>query len=176
MAQQIINNLEQLSEVRRKINENFSELYQNGSGGSGGTGDGAKWFNGEGAPSSGLGDNGDYYLDSLTGDVYNKQSGSWSVIMNIKGEKGEQGPQGEQGEQGPAGPAGEKGEQGLQGPKGDTGEQGPIGPQGEKGDTGEQGPIGPQGEPGTDGTDGKDGSMWYNGEGAPSDLEGVNGD
>lgn len=182
MAQQIINNLEQLSEVRRKINENFSELYQNGSGGSGGTGDGAKWFNGNGAPSSGLGDNGDYYLDSLTGDVYSKQSGSWSVIMNIKGEKGdkgdtgEKGEQGEQGEQGPAGPAGEKGETGEQGPKGDTGEQGPIGPQGEKGDTGEQGPAGPQGETGQDGTDGKDGSMWYNGEGAPSELEGVNND
>ena len=182
MAQQIINNMEQLSEVRRKINENFSELYQNGSGGSGGTGDGAKWFNGNGAPSSGLGDNGDYYLDSLTGDVYSKQSGSWSVIMNIKGEKGdkgdtgEKGEQGEQGEQGPAGPAGEKGDAGEQGPKGDTGEQGPIGPQGEKGETGEQGPAGPQGEPGQDGTNGKDGSMWYNGEGAPSELEGVNGD
>lgn len=54
---------------------------------------GTTWYEGDGAPSSGLGTDGDYYLDvtttgSGTGDVYRKSSGAWAVIGNIKGPAG----------------------------------------------------------------------------------------
>jgi hypothetical protein len=66
---------------------------------------GAIWYDGSGAPSSGLGVDGDYYLNSDTGDpgigdVYNKISGSWVLVSNIKGVDGSNGPQGPQGDPG----------------------------------------------------------------------------
>lgn len=45
--------------------------------------DGSTWYNGNGAPGSDLGLDGDYYLDTGSGNIYNKKEGSWSVIMNI---------------------------------------------------------------------------------------------
>jgi hypothetical protein len=89
--------------------------------------DGSVWWNGPGAPDSSLGVDGDFYLDLNNGDVYNRISGSWTLVANI------QGPDGPQGEQGPAGP------------------QGDTGPQGPQGDTGPQGPQGDTGLPGADG-------------------------
>jgi hypothetical protein len=50
--------------------------------------DGATWYNGSGAPSAGLGANGDYYLNNDTDDVYFKASGSWSIVANLKGDTG----------------------------------------------------------------------------------------
>lgn len=50
--------------------------------------DGATWYNGTGAPSSGLGVDGDYYLDNANGDVYFKASGSYSVVTNLTGPPG----------------------------------------------------------------------------------------
>jgi hypothetical protein len=38
---------------------------------------GSKWYPGNGVPSSGLGSDGDLYLDNLTGDVYHKVGGVW---------------------------------------------------------------------------------------------------
>ena len=74
---------------------------------------GAEWLSGSGAPSGGTGDDGDFYLDTATGDVYKKVSGSWGAkLMTISGA---------QGVQGPAGP---------QGPTGATGATGPAGPAG----------------------------------------------
>lgn len=58
--------------------------------------DGAVWWNGTGAPSSSLGADGDFYLDLGDGDVYNKVSGSWTWVINIKGPQGDVGPQGGQ--------------------------------------------------------------------------------
>lgn len=59
---------------------------------------GSSWLNGNGVPSSGLGNDGDYYLDDLTGDVYTKVSGSWgSAIANIKGPAGANGLDGQDG-------------------------------------------------------------------------------
>lgn len=40
-------------------------------------GGGAHWYSGYGIPSSSLGVNGDFYLDFNTGNVYEKESGSW---------------------------------------------------------------------------------------------------
>lgn len=49
---------------------------------------GTVWRDGNGAPSSGTGINGDYYLNNLTGDVYLKSSGTYSIITNIMGPSG----------------------------------------------------------------------------------------
>ncbi len=59
----------------------------NGSNGTNGT-NGSVWRDGSGAPSSGLGANGDYYLDDVTGDVYLKAAGSYSIVTNIAGSGG----------------------------------------------------------------------------------------
>jgi hypothetical protein len=53
---------------------------------------GATWYSGSGAPSSGLGANGDFYLRTDTYDVYTKSGGSWSISVNIKGATGATGP------------------------------------------------------------------------------------
>ena len=55
---------------------------------------GAKWHEGSGAPSSGTGSNGDYYLNTSNGDVYTKSNGSWTSAGNIKGTTGDAGADG----------------------------------------------------------------------------------
>lgn len=50
--------------------------------------DGSTWYEGTGVPSSGLGANGDFYLNDANGDVYNKSGGAWSLVANIKGADG----------------------------------------------------------------------------------------
>ena len=59
--------------------------------------------------------NGDYYINTTTGDLYKKTNNTWTNISNIKGPEGAQGPQGPQGIQGKQGP------QGLVGPQGTPG-------------------------------------------------------
>lgn len=49
---------------------------------------GSTWYNGAGAPAAGTGVNGDYYLNTTTGDVSKKISGTWTVQGNIKGPAG----------------------------------------------------------------------------------------
>lgn len=58
--------------------------YYNGSWQSLGS-SGTSWFSGSGAPSSGIGSNGSYYLDTATGNIYMKSSGSWSLIYSLAG-------------------------------------------------------------------------------------------
>ena len=97
-------------------------------------GDGTLWFVGVGTPSF-IGSNGDFYLDSSTGNIWENQGGVWQdTTYSLKG------PQGERG---------------IQGPKGDTGTQGATGP------AGSIGPAGPKGDTGATGPQGKDGSQWY---------------
>ncbi|MGB7568290.1 MAG: FISUMP domain-containing protein [Chitinivibrionales bacterium] len=91
-----------------------------------------KWFYGSIAPLGSIGKDGDFYLNAASGDVSSKNSGAWSMVMNI------------------IGPQGSQGLQGSQGPKGDTGVQGPqglAGPQGPKGDKGD-GVMPPGNQPG----------------------------
>lgn len=64
--------------------------------------DGATWTSGSGVPSNGSGQDGDFYFRTTTSDVYEKASGSWSIIANIKGAAGNDGATGASG---PAGPA-----------------------------------------------------------------------
>lgn len=72
----------------------------------------------EGAPAASVGLDGDWGLDTATGDVYQKAAGAWSKAGNFKGEKGD---------------PGEQGAQGLKGDTGDTGAQGPAGQDGADG-------------------------------------------
>jgi len=114
--------------------------------GSGGGGSGSIWYEGAGVPSSGLGADGDFYLNTANGDVYQKAAGSWgAAVGNIAGPQGPQGPTGPTGPTGPQGNDGPQGPQGATGPQGNDGPQGPAGPQG---NDGPQGPQGPQGDPG----------------------------
>ncbi len=66
-----------------------------------------QWKYGVGFPAVSLGTIGDYYLDTATGNVYNKNSGtSWILISNIMGPQGPQGANGTTGLTGPAGATG----------------------------------------------------------------------
>ena len=66
-----------------------------GAAGTNGT-NGEKWFTGSGAPAGGLSGSavGDWYLDSASGDFYEKTgSSAWTVRGNLKGATGPAGPQ-----------------------------------------------------------------------------------
>lgn len=56
--------------------------------------------NGAGVPSNGLGVNGDYYINTLTWDLYFKAGGTYSVILNIRGATGATGATGPAGTNG----------------------------------------------------------------------------
>lgn len=66
--------------------------------------DGSVWYTGAGIPATAVGVDGDLYLNTNTGDVYQKASGAWSAVDNITG------PEGDRGLMGPQGPAGTGGE------------------------------------------------------------------
>lgn len=78
---------------------------------------GSLWASNNGAPTiSQSNQNGDQFLNTATGNVYEYQNGVWNITGNIKG------PQGIQGIQGPKGDIGERGLQGIQGPQGEPGQ------------------------------------------------------
>jgi len=119
---------------------------------------GATWHNGSGSPSGEVGTDGDYYLDTDSDDIYQKSSGSWSQIGNIRGQQGEQGDAGADGatwHSGSGSPGGELGNDGDRYLDTDSGDvylksEGSWNQTGNiKGPQGEQGP---QGEPGQDAT------------------------
>jgi hypothetical protein len=62
--------------------------------------DGSTWRHGAGAPNNALGIDGDYYLDTNSGDVYSKSAGAYSLAGNIKGPTGAEGPEGPPGADG----------------------------------------------------------------------------
>jgi len=64
---------------------------------------GSVWREGSGVPSNGLGVNGDFYLDDLTGDVYQKAAGVYSIVANITGPTGDTGSTGAPGADGAPG-------------------------------------------------------------------------
>ncbi|OQB78592.1 MAG: Collagen triple helix repeat (20 copies) [Planctomycetes bacterium ADurb.Bin126] len=132
--------------------------------------DGRTVLNGIGAPSSEVGAEGDFYLDTQTTELYGpKTDGVWGEAVGLVGPQGEPGPAGPAGEQGPPGeqgPAGPQGEQGLPGPQGESGPTGPQGPQGE---------AGPQGAPGADGAQGPQGEAGPQGPAGPAGADGAPG-
>jgi hypothetical protein len=168
-----------------------------GTNGTNGT-DGKTVRNGSGVPSGGLGVDGDFYIDTVAGNLYGpKTGGAWgSATSIVQGATGAQGPQGIQGIQGttgatgPQGPAGATGAQGIQGPAGAQGIQGPkgddgaagaagsagaTGPQGPKGDDGAAGATGPQGAQGIQGVQGPTGATGSQGPAGSNGTNGTNG-
>lgn len=119
-----------------------------------GPADGATWRSGSGAPADTLGKDEDYYLDEGTGDVYQRQGGSYVQVANLTGPQGPQGPQGVQGETGDA-PAHEwqGSELRFRNPDDSWGNLVDL--------------IGPQGP---------EGSRWHRGSGAPADTLGEDND
>ena len=82
---------------------------------------GENWFSGAADPPVATGEVGDWWLNSTSGDFFEKTGTSvWTKQGNLKGPQGPQGPQGIQGVQGPQGPAGAAGATGPQGPAGPT--------------------------------------------------------
>lgn len=117
-------------------------------------------LSGEGPPENSMGENGEAYMDVITGDIYDKSGGAWHLQGCWRGPQGEPGVEGEVGPSGPTGLKGDTGSAGAtgpQGPKGDAGPQGPTGPTGAKGDKGDTGSPGPQGSPGATGSIGATG-------------------
>lgn len=144
---------------------------------------GATWLFGSMAPTS-EGKDGDFYLDTVAYDVYNKEIGVWNKKGNIKGATGEKGETGANGTDGQDGAPGVSAGFGTPTATVDnnigvpsvavtaTGEdtakifnfdfknlKGEKGDKGDKGDTGATGQDGAPGTDGTDGTDGKDGFL-----------------
>ena len=85
---------------------------------------GSQIYSGNGLPTI-TGKEGDIYINTATGILYQYEGIEWKEKFSIKG---------------PIGPRGLQGPQGIQGPKGDKGETGAVGPQGIKGDKGDYGP------------------------------------
>ncbi len=61
---------------------------------------GSVWYNGSGVPASNVGINGDYYLDNVSGNYYQKVSGAWVLKGNLDGPQGIQGLTGQNGQSG----------------------------------------------------------------------------
>jgi hypothetical protein len=55
---------------------------------------GTRWYTGQGVPGAGLGVEFDFYLDTDTGDVYEKDASAWNLVDNIQGQPGPKGDPG----------------------------------------------------------------------------------
>jgi hypothetical protein len=85
---------------------------------------GSQIYSGNGLPTI-TGQEGDVYINTATGILYQYEGAEWKEKFSIKG---------------PMGPRGLQGHQGIQGERGATGLPGPIGPQGAQGPKGDYGP------------------------------------
>jgi Collagen triple helix repeat (20 copies) len=138
--------------------------------------------NGKGAPTSALGIDGDFYIDTLKFNLYGpKANGRWPTPVSLRGPAGVNGANGKAGTNGVSGKNGASGGKGsttsVAGPKGVqglTGAQGPIGltgPQGVQGATGAAGPSGIKGDTGATGAAGTTGATGPAGPmGAPGSM------
>ncbi|GAA5522382.1 hypothetical protein LQ318_11595 [Aliifodinibius salicampi] len=147
--------------------------------------DGSEMYSDKGAPDENIGDIGDYYLNSNTGELYGpKDSDGWGnpaiVLMGEDGRDGADGQDGNDGSQihsGTGAPSTDMGVIGdfyfdkntgdFYGPKAENGWGNPTNLMGEDGHDGADG---------QDGEDGKDGSVIHAGNGAPSADVGATGD
>lgn len=138
----------------------------NGTNGAAGA-DGRTVLSGVGAPSAGLGVDGDFYLRSNSLLYGPKTAGAWPAPVSLIGPVGANGATGATG---PTGPTGPMGATGPQGPTGSTGATGATGPGGSAGATGSTGATGAAGATGTAG------KTVLSGTGLPSAGTGQNGD
>lgn len=142
------------------------------------------WRSGNGAPTNALGEENDFYLDVIAGNLYRKISGVYTISFNLKGAKGDKGDKGDPGNTGPQGAKGDKGDKGdagaqgipgAAGVKGDKGDPGNTGPQGTKGDKGDKGDAGTQGIPGAAGVKGDKGDVGAKGDKGDTGAQGPAG-
>ena len=152
-------------------------------------------LNGLGAPNATDGIDGDFYLDTLSLNLYGpKKKGKWPLPKSLVGPVGPQGPVGKQGSEGKVGDkgatsssAGSQGTQGIQGPQGTPGTTGAAGSPGPSGGAGvagaagsvgaagSAGPQGPAGSAGTQGVAGTAGSAGARGPIGETGLTGADG-
>ena len=147
------------------------------------------FLNGLGAPNATDGIDGDFYLDTLSSNLYGpKKKGKWPLPKSLVGPVGPQGPIGKQGSEGKVGDkgtttssAGSQGVQGIQGPQGTQGTPGTpgaagsSGPSGGAGVAGSAGPQGPAGSTGAQGVAGTAGSAGARGPIGETGLTGADG-
>lgn len=109
--------------------QKFVSLVQNGAipvmlmGGESGGNSGMRFLSGEGVPSESDGLQGDLYLDTKTGILYDKKA-TWNELMSLKGPKGDTGAKGADGTNGVDGKDGAKGVAGTNGKDGASGKDG----------------------------------------------------
>ena len=123
------------------------------------------FLNGLGAPNATDGIDGDFYLDTLSSNLYGpKKKGKWPLPKSLVGPVGPQGPIGKQGSDGKVGDkgatsssAGSQGTQGIQGPQGIQGAPGTQGSAGTPGPSGGAGVAGAAGSVGAAGSTGPQG-------------------
>ena len=135
------------------------------------------------APVATDGQDGFYFIDAATGDLYGpKANGAWpgspfSLVgpAGATGADGATGPAGSVGPAGPAGPAGSTGPTGQTGPAGAIGPAGPAGVAGPAGSAGSVGPAGPAGPAGSTGPAGQTGPAGAIGPAGPSGSTGPAG-
>lgn len=117
-------------------------------------------LNGKGAPSSTLGIDGDFYIDTRSLLIYGpKKNKKWPTPQSLQGPTGISGIDGKNGGDGKAtstasnvaGPSGVQGAVGAKGDKGETGTAGANGSAGSNGATGSQGAQGATGATGSSG-------------------------
>ena len=106
-------------------------------------------LNGKTPPTSSVGKNGDFYIDTKNLMFYGpKKNGSWPLGLSMKGDAGKDGVDGKNGIDG------KDGKNGIDGAIGKTGATGLTGPTGATGLTGATGPIGMTGATGATGLTG----------------------
>ena len=147
-------------------------------------------LNGIGAPRASLGVNGDFYIDTVTLNIYGpKTKNAWPIPKSLIGPQGVAGAAGKQGINGKDGRDGVNGKDGRDGVNGKDGERGasgasgsgsgsagPAGPAGPTGPAGPAGPAGASGAQGAPGVAGAAGAQGIQGEVGPRGLQGIQGE
>jgi len=134
-------------------------------------------LNGLGAPEATDGIDGDFYLDTLSSNLYGpKKKGKWPLPKSLVGPVGPQGPVGKQGSDGKVGDKGATtSSSGTQGTQGMQGLQGIQGAPGTQGSAGTPGPSGGAGVAGVAGAAGSVGAAGVTGPQGPAGSPGAQG-
>ncbi len=143
-------------------------------------------LNGIGAPSASIGINGDFYIDTITMNIYGpKKKNAWPIPKSLIGPPGVAGIPGKQGANGKDGRDGVNGKDGINGKDGERGAAGATGAPGASGEgagvpgpvgpAGPAGPAGPTGATGSAGASGAAGATGAQGEVGPRGLQGIQG-
>ena len=164
--------------IDEKITE--EDIYDGVDGNDGRDGrDGKDILNGTENPSETQGKDGDTFVNTVTGDVFVKENGTWKSAGNIKGPKGADGKDILNGKTDPTPDTGKDGDTFVNTATGDVfvKENGAWKPAGNiKGLQGDAGATGANGVDGHDGAAGRDGKDILNGTATPDETQGKDGD